>query len=314
MQRFGRHSRNAVVPATTPLAVSRSYSREKQSTVSTDIDTKLIDNSLNISTANGTLRSYTAKQTYLCDNDYDGDIVLHQPPTWYVQSKSQLPVPMPPLTPTSSSHLGRYKINQDSVTVNNDDVFGSSSNHGIQNKFYRNTAPIDSNSNVPYDDNYFNNAYISAYPKECAMQGVPIQSMNTNAIPIINDSNIKYNTANTIGIEQSTQQQQQQAQHNLLTPNITSAYDTNAKFHSLYQSNANQFTPTNVTHNFNFPIYGVTVPFKKKTHRQHRRKVRHLKTKKTDCMLNMCTFTRFMAHSRKAVGNFDSIELCTFQC
>lgn len=277
MQRIIRN-KTAVVP-TAPL-VPRSHSYKKQPTVSTDIDTKLNDNS-SFSVAN----EYKAKQIYSCDNDY-GDIVLHQPPACYGPTNSQS-LPLPP-------HVACYKIDRNIVTVNNDDVFRSN-NHRIQSRFYSNVNSVDSNANKLYDDNYFNNAYVSTYSKECVMQGVPIQSRNASTVPIVNDSNIKYNMANSINTELCTQQ----IQNNLLQPNITNAYDenkstfdsinsTNAKYtrsnsfpndknvklYSVYQSKANQSTPRTM---YGLPIYGATVPFKKKSNRQRRRKVMDIK-------------------------------------
>lgn len=270
--RLVRH-RTAVIP-TNPL-VQRSYSSEQQPTASIDIDGKLNDNS-SFSPANGTHHTYTAKQTYACgDNDY-GDIVLHQPPSiWYPQSQ----------------HPTGHKINQNIVSVNNDDLRSSSStNHRNQNKFYPNAVDaIDSNANKLYDDNYYlNNAYISTDFKECAMQGVsiPIQSINASAVPItFNDPHNKYNTANSIGTELCIQQQQQTQHNSLPSNNIATIYDTNAKYSkSNCFRNDNQRQPkqstSTIAYGFGLPIYGATVPFKKKSDRQRRRKVRHSKEEK----------------------------------
>lgn len=254
-----RAARQVTTVATTPLAPlpPRSYPLEVKPVASIESDAKLNNG---FPSATGTHRSYTAKQTYLCDNDY-GDIVLHQPPAWYMQSKAR---------------QNSYQIDQ--TTVTNNGLRGSNTEY-TPNKLFSN-APIDSNGNLLYDDNCLNNAYTSSmYPKECA-QGVPIQSM-VNAIPF-DDSNIKYNSTEL----------RRQSQHNLLPSSVTTAYNntvfssvnsTNAKclpnninnnkFSVAYQTNANQFTP-NAVHGLSLPIYSGMVPFKKKSDRHRRRKVR----------------------------------------
>lgn len=294
MQRLVRH-KTAVAP-TTPL-VPRSYSYEQQPTASTDIDSKLNDNS-GFSVVNETLHSYTAKQIYSYDNDY-GDIVVHQPPAWYVPSNSQSPPPPP--------HVACGRIDQNIVAVNNNDEVRRSSNHRMQSRFYPNVESIDFNANKLYDDNYLNNAYVSTYSKERVMQGVSIQSRNANTIPIVNDSNYKYNIANNIDTELCTQQIQNAA----LQPNIANAYDANklaidsingthakytrsnsfpidntGKLYSVYQSTANQSTPRTM---HGFPIYGAQVPFKKKSDRHRRRKVRNSE-KEIACKMNSMPF------------------------
>ncbi|XP_031626830.1 uncharacterized protein LOC116343080 isoform X3 [Contarinia nasturtii] len=246
----------AATVETTPLAI-QSYPTELPHTVSTDNDSKLTS----YLTTNGTLRSYTAKQTYLCDNDY-GDIVLHQPPAWYMQSKP---------------HQDNY---QTQTTLTNSKHNTRDGSHFTQHqvKLYSNAA-IDSNGNLLYDDNCLNNTYGRAvYPKEC-MQGVPssIPSM-ANAIPL-NDSNIKYNTSEL----------HRQSQHNLLPSSVTTAYNntvfsssnntTNAKcppntinsFYNAYQTNANQLSSINLQR-INSPNYNAIFPFKKKSDRHHRRR------------------------------------------
>lgn len=228
-QRLVRH-RAAVVPATPHM--QRSYSYEKQPTASTDIDIRLNDKS-----SFSALHSYIANQAYPCDNNY-GDIILHQPPIWYVPPKSQSPQP--------TQQIGCQKINQSIVNVNNDDIC-SSSNQRIQNKFHSNIDSIDASSNKVYDNNYLKNANISTYFRECTMQDVSTQSMDTTAVSIINNSNIKCNPAN--GTELYTHQ---------IRPNDN-------KLHSMYQSKST----------IGLPIYSMTVPFKKKLDRRHRRKVRH---------------------------------------
>lgn len=246
-----RSTRQVTSTSTTPLA-PRSYSTEERAAVSIESNGKL---NTSIPSAAGTFRSYTAKQTYLCDNEY-GDIVLHQPPAWYMQSKPQ---------------QNTYQSEQ---SITNSDVRGEYT----QNKLFAN-ASIDSNGNLLYVDNCLNTAYTSTYSKECA-QGVPIQSM-VNAIPF-NESNIKYNTTEL----------RRQSQHNLLPSSMTTAYNngvfssvnsTNAKClpnhinnnkcSVAYQTNANQFAP-NVQASLNVPIYSGMMPFKKKSDRHRRRKVR----------------------------------------
>lgn len=253
-----RVARQVATVATTPLAV-RSYPSDEQShTVSTDIDGKLNG----YLSPSGTFRSYIAKQTYLCDNDY-GDIILHQPPAWYMQSKP---------------HQNGYHTE----TMVNDLRASNINSNPIQtNKLYSNT-PVDSNGNMVYDDNCLNNTYghATSYSKEC-VQGVPISSMLHTAPPL-NDSNIKYNTTEL----------HRQTQHNLLPSNVTTAYNntvftsannstTNTKclpnninnnFCTAYQTNANQLS-TN-SHFFTSPIYNTALPFKKKSDRHRRRKVR----------------------------------------
>lgn len=246
-------ARQAASVATTPLAV-RSYSTELPHTVSTDNDAKLTS----YVTSNGTLRSYAAKQTYLCDNEY-GDIILHQPPAWYMQSKQ--------------SQQGNYQTNNNIRDVPNFTQY--------QSKFYSNAGAIDSNGNLLYDDTCENNTYGRAiYSKEC-MKGVPssIPSM-VNTIPL-NDSNIKYKTSEL----------HRQSQHNLLPSSVTTAYNNtvfsssnntiNAKylpntintFYNAYQTNANQLSSINLSC-ANSPNYNAILPFKKKSDRHRRRKVR----------------------------------------
>lgn len=237
------HRTSAV--ATKPLTI-RSYPTEEPCTISTDIDSKLI----NLLPSNEIER--TAKQTYLCDNDY-GDIILHQPPAWYMQSKP---------------HQNYY---QTEIVTN-----CLSGSNAIQNKPYTNAA-IDSNGNSLYYHNAHNNMYARAtYQKECA-QGVPIPSM-VNAIPF-NDSNIIYNSTEL----------HRQSQHNLLPSSVTTAYNNTAfasrnnsrntkclpnnnnRFCTAYQSNENQLS-TNSRY-FVSPIYNLTQPIKKKSDRHRRRKV-----------------------------------------
>lgn len=288
MQRLVRH-KTAVAPTTTPL-VQRSYSYEKQPTASTDIDAKLIDSS-RFSVPNETLHSYPARQIYSCDNDY-GDIVVHQPPAWYVPTHSQSTPPPPP------PHVTHYKVDQHIVTVNSDDVRRSSNSHRIQSRFHPNAGFIDSNVNKLHDDNYLHNAYVSAYSKECGMQGVPIQSRNASTVPVVNDSNIKYNIAHSIDTDLYTHQ----IPNNLPQANITNAYDPNklafdainstnarytrsnsfpneniTKLYAVHQSKAHQPSTPRTMHGL--PIYSATVPFKKKSDRHRRRKVRHSKQK-----------------------------------
>lgn len=255
-------TRQATTVATTPLA-PRSYPPQEKPVASTDIDAKL-----NIgypTSVSGTLRSYTAKQTYLCDNDY-GDIILHQPPAWYMQSKPQ------PKT---------YQTDQTTTTTGND--LRIVNHEYTPNKCVSN-ALIDSNGNLVYSDNGpNNNTYTSTYMKEC-VQGVPIQSM-VNAIPYDNPTNIKYNATDL----------RRQSQHNLLPVNVTTAYNNNGVFSlvnstnakclpnhinsssklcAAYQSNAHQLTAN--VHGTSLPIYSAMVPFKKKSDRHRRRKVRSL--------------------------------------
>lgn len=247
LQRAARHAASL---STTPLTVRPHPSDEQLHTVSTDRDAKLN----NYLSPNGTFRSYTAKQTYLCDNDY-GDIILHQPPAWYMQSKPQ------------QNSYQPESIANDLRTSN-----------GTQSKFYAN-APIDSNANVVYDDNGLaNGTYGRAiYPKEF-MQGVPMPTFHTATFA---DSNIKYNT--TVG----STELHRQSQHNLLPSNVTTAYNntafssannntTNTKclpnainnFCTAYQPNANQLSTNYLTSS----IYNAALPFKKKSDRHHRRR------------------------------------------
>lgn len=265
VQRLVRQ-KTSVVPNAPPGP--QLHPRETQLTVSTDIGAKLNNENLGIQMANGTLHSYTAKHTYLCDNEY-GDIVLHQPPAWHRLTKPQ----SPPQPLTSMC----YQIDRNIVSMNN-----GSNNHGIQNKIHTNVASIDSDANWLHDDN----VHTSIYAKECTAQNEFI----------INDSSIKYHTANNIGTEMC----KQQTQHHLLPSNIKSAYNTNNivlssinsanvkyskssgiipndnnnKFYSVIQPNIHQSAPTNV-HGVGLPIYGASVPSKKKSDRR-RRKVRHL--------------------------------------
>lgn len=231
-----RVARQATAVSTTPLA----YPLEERNAVSTDIDAKLN----NYLATNGTLRSYTAKQTYLCDNDY-GDIVLHQPPAWYMQSKPH------------------HNYHQTETIAG--DLVGSNSN-SVQNKLYSN-APIDANGNVLYDDNCLSNTIgRSTYPKEC-VQGVPIP-LTVNSIPL-NDSNIKYGELH------------RQSQHNLLPSNVTTAYN-NTVFSSVNSSTNAKCLPNNINNSYSAsqlasltsPIFNASFPFKKKSDRHRRRKVR----------------------------------------
>lgn len=235
--------------ATIPLT-HQSYPSEEGHAVSTDIDAKL--NSY-LSTT-GTLRSHTAKQTYLCDNDY-GDIILHQPPAWYMQSKP-------------------HQVDYHNETITN---LRGSNIKSVPSKLYSN-APIDSNGNLLYDDNRLNNSYGRAtYAKEC-VQGVSFPSTTVNTIPF-NESNIKYNTSEV----------HKQSQRNLLPSSVTTAYNntafssvntsTNAKYLpnninnlcAAYQSNAHQL-PINAQR-LSSPIFNATIPLKKKSDRHRRRKV-----------------------------------------
>lgn len=238
---------------TTPLA-HQSYPSEEGHTVSTDFDPKLN----NYLSTIGTPRSYTSKQTYLCDNDY-GDIILHQPPAWYMQSKP-------------------HQISYQTENITN---LRGSNNNCVQTKLHSN-APIDTNGNLLFDENPYGR---STYMKEC-VQGVPISSTTVNAIPF-NDSNIKYNTSEL----------HRQSQHNLLPSSVTTAYNntafssinnsTNAKclpnninnFCAAYQSNANQLSINSQF--FSSSISNATIPFKKKSDRHRRRKVRSMNRKKT---------------------------------
>lgn len=272
MQRFVRH-KTAVGP-TTPL-VPRSYSYEQQLTASTDCDPKLSD-SAGFSIANDTLHSYAAKQIYSYDNDY-GDVVVHQPPAWYVPSDSQSPLPPPPPPPP---HVACGNIDQNIVGAmnNNDDKVRRSSN---QRRFYPNVEPIDLNANKLYDDHYSNNAYISTYSKECGMQGVPIQSRNTSTIPIVNDPNYKYSIDNEL-CSQPMQNTNAYDTNKFMLDSINSTntkytrsnsfpIDNMGKLYAVHQPKANQ-SATRTMHGF--PIYGATVPIKKKSDRHRRRKVR----------------------------------------
>lgn len=238
--------RASLLAAATPLA-SRSYQTEERHAASTDVESKLNT----YPSASGTLRSYAAKQTYLCDNEY-GDIILHQPPAWYMQSKP---------------HQDCYQTD----TMPND--LRGPNTIPMQNKPFSN-AFVDSNGNLMYDDNRLSNTYASTYPKEC-MQGVPISSM-VNAIPL-NDPNIKYDTSEL----------HRKTQHNLLPSSVTTAYNntvfnsanqTNSKNHinnlcaSSYQSNANQLI-TNSQY-MGSSMYRANLPSKKKSDRHRHRKVR----------------------------------------
>lgn len=238
-----RVARQATAVSATPLV----YPSEQRIAVSTDIDSKL--NSYQTTNGTATHRSHTAKQTYLCDNDY-GDIVLHQPPAWYMQSK-----------PHQNYHQ--------TETIASD-LLGPN-NNCIQNKLYSH-APIDANGNVLYDDNCLSNSYgRSTYSKEC-VQGVPIP-LTVKSIPL-NDSNIKYGP---VGIHNL----HRQSQHNLLPSNVTTAYN-NTVFSSINNSTNAKCLPNNINNScsvsqlasFSAPIFNASFPFKKKSDRHRRRKVR----------------------------------------
>lgn len=253
-------TRQATTVATTPLA-PRSHPSDEKPVASTKNDAKL---NVGYPSVTGTIRSYTAKQTYLCDNDY-GDIILHQPPAWYMQSKPQ---------PNS------YQTDQTTTTTGND--LRIVNHEYTPNKLYSN-AFIDSNGNLLYNGNCPNHSYTSTYKKEC-VQGVPIQSM-VNAISYDDSTNIKYSATDL----------RRQSQHNLLPVNVTTAYNndgvfslvnstntkrlpnhinSSSKIGAAYQSNANQSTAN--VHGTSLPIYNATLPFKKKSDRHRRRKVRSL--------------------------------------
>lgn len=242
-----RAVRRASLIATTPLA-PRSYQQiEDRQTVSTDVEPKLNA----YPSANGTLRSYAPKQTYLCDNEY-GDIILHQPPAWYMQSKP---------------HQDCYQ-----TEIHPNDLRGPNT-ISMQNKPFS-TGSVDPNGNLLYgDNNRLNNTYASTYSKEC-IQGVPISSM-VNAIPL-NDSNIKYDMTEL----------HRQSQHNLLPSSVTTAYNNTIfnsansvhsknnihNFCTAYQTNSNQLI-TN-PQSMGLSMYSATLPSKKKPDRQRHRKVR----------------------------------------
>lgn len=140
------------------------------------------------------------------------------------------------------------------------------------------------------DQNIFAVTNNNTYPEENATQAVPINS--SNAIMV------------NVG---DTDMYSQNIHHNLLPSNIGAAYATNpssfasmnypntkyskssgfrngnnSQFYAIHQPKASKSLPK-IAHGIGLPIYkGAKIPLKKKSDRQRKRKVRHLKNR--NCM------------------------------
>lgn len=225
LQRMATH---ATTVATSPLAVHLFQPDHMQTTVSTEFDSKLC--------STGTLRTQTARHTYLCDDNRE----FHTVPDSYMQTKN--------------IDCLRY---QTQLPIDD---------HDSNTQFQKS---IDPNGNFVYDGNYRlnflnnnnnnNNAsYYQSHPKECS-QGVPSQSMlNAAANAYIDVSEL-----------------QKQSQQNYLPTNLISAYNSRTmKSIKHLPNNVNHLTafqsPTNSTQMNQSTNFGGF----KKLDRHRRRKVR----------------------------------------
>lgn len=245
-----RIATQAAAIATTPVVSSRFSQKDEPQTVS-------IDTNDSKSNYYPSLRSHTSKQTYLCDqNDHHHDLVLHQPPAWYMQSKAK-----------------QQKQHSNDIFYQTNDLYEMNNN-----KQYSNAA-IDTNGNVVLNERCHlnngngnnNNTYFQT--KEF-IQGVPSSQPMINTINSYNDTHLKHNITEL----------QHETQYNLSPSSIINAYSNPISLNRVnsmkyLQSNtsnlyaiSNAYQAPQLNQSF-LSAYGSALTATKKLERHRRRKV-----------------------------------------
>lgn len=174
------------------------------------------------------------------------------------------------------------------------------------------------------DQNVFTTKTGDTYPKDFALHGVPISSLNTIMVPTtISESNNKYhvvktdsdicaenalynffptNIDTTFALNQSSFTSMDNPNIKYSKSNCYPNNNNNNQFHAMSQSKPSKSIPA-IAHGIGLPIYkGAKIPLKKKSDRQRKRKVRQLKKKEI-----VCACFSFMCMSLGWISDYNTI-------